>query len=85
MSGPFQGQQHFPAGHIFESAVGLSPIPFLAEDSGNGGTSLVPVFMDNGLNHRQIDICNGSVSDGNGQHGDCISERKKRRHHIMHV
>lgn len=62
MSCSFQGQQQFPAGHVFEIAVWLAPVPLLAEHSGNGGTPLVPVFMDNGLNHCQIGICNGSVS-----------------------
>ncbi len=43
-------QQDFPASHIFESAVGLYPVPLLAQDSGDMGSALVPVLVNGGLN-----------------------------------
>lgn len=49
-----QGQQHFPAGHIFEAAAGLNPVPLFAQFPGNMSPASVPVFMDQGLNKGQV-------------------------------
>jgi hypothetical protein len=42
------------------------------------------VFIDSVLNIIEILLANGSFSDGNGQHDDCISESNRRRQQKMH-
>jgi len=75
MTGPLQGNQHLPAGHVFQSAIGLSPVPPLAENSGNGAAAQVPMLIDDGLDQWQIGVGNGPFSDGDGQHDHRISKR----------
>jgi hypothetical protein len=43
---PFQAQQDFPAGHVFEVSVGLEPLPLVAQLSGDEFSALVPVGLD---------------------------------------
>ena len=50
MTGTFQGNQYFPAGHILQSAIGLDPVPSLTEFSGNVSTATIPIFIDGVLN-----------------------------------
>ena len=54
ISGSFQSEQQFPAGHVFEAAVRLDPVPHLAENSRNRGTALIPMLFDDRLNLEEI-------------------------------
>jgi hypothetical protein len=75
----FQGNQHLPAGHVFESAIGLSPVPSLAEHSGDGAAAVVPMLINNVLDDGQVDLANCPVSNGDGQHAYRISKRIRGR------
>ena len=83
MSLSLQGNHHLPAGHVLESAIGLDPVPHLAENSGDGAAAAVPMIIDNSLNEWQIGVGNSAFSDGYWQHDDCISERNLGRQHKM--
>jgi len=74
-----QSEQEFPASHVLETAVGLHPIPFFAEDFGNLGTTFMPMLRNGSLNQGNIGFGDGPFSDGNGQHSNCISELNRRR------
>ena len=79
----FEGKQNFSAGHILEAAIGLSPIPLLAEDPGNMLSALAPMTVDGGLDRRDVLLGNGSFSDGKRQHPNYISERTRGRQQKM--
>lgn len=79
----FQGDQNFPAGHVLQSAVGLDPLPLLAELPGNVGAAAMPMFIDDVLDKGNIFAGNDAISDGYGQHDDCISERIRGRQKKM--
>ena len=79
----FQGDQYLTAGHILQPAVGLDPVPPLAEYPGNPGAADMPMFIDDILDGRNIFFGNGAISDGYGQHDDCISERIRGRQQKM--
>ena len=81
---PFQCEQDFPASHIFETAVGLHPIPFSAEDFGNLSTSLGPMLVNSSLDQLNLNLGDDSFSNGNGQHAHYISEKNRRRQQKMH-
>ena len=66
MSHPFQGEENFPAGHVFGGAVGLEPSPALAQDLGDAFSSFGPVFIDHPLNHGDVGFRNGSSAYGDG-------------------
>ncbi len=83
MSLSLQGNQYFPAGHVLQSAIGLEPVPFLAEYFGDLGAATAPMFIEHGLNEWQIDIANSSFSDGYGQHDEYISEEERGRQQKM--
>jgi len=74
-----QGNQHLPAGHVFQSAIGLSPVPPLAEHSGYGAAAVVPMLINNVLDDGQVGLANGPVSNGDGQHDHRISKRIRGR------
>jgi len=59
-----QGQKEFSAGHVFESSIGLNPVPLFAQFHGNMGPASVPVFMNYGLNNVQVFGGDFAVSDG---------------------
>ena len=59
-------QQDFSAGHIFQAAIRLNPVPFLAKDFGDLSTAFVPVIINGSLNVFEIDWRDGSFSDGDG-------------------
>jgi len=69
-----EGYQDFAAGHVFERTVGLSPVPFLAEDLGDLSAAFVPMIVDGRLDELKIGFGNCSISDGDGQHNDYITE-----------
>ena len=79
----FLAESNFVNALIPFIGVRLDPVPLLAEKFGNSGSPFVPMVMDNGLNHYQFSICNGSVSDCYGYHDNCISERYCGRHPKM--
>lgn len=66
MSHTFQGEEHFPAGHVFGGAVGLDPSPLVAQDIGDAFSSFGPVFIDHPLNHGDVGFRNGSSAYGGG-------------------
>ena len=84
ITGPLQSNQRLPAGHVFQSAIGLSPVPSLAENSGDGAAAVVPMLIDNGLDQWQIGVGNGPFSDGDRQHDHRISKRIRGRRQKMH-
>ena len=79
-----QGKQKLPAGHIFKTPVWLSPIPFLAEDSGDVLSALIPMPVDSGLNGREVSLSDGSFSDSNGYHCHCIAKENPGRQQKMY-
>ena len=79
----FQSDQHLSTGHVLGSAIGLEPVPFLAEYFGDLGASAMPIFINNGLNERQIGFGNGSFSNGYRQHDEHISEEERGRQQKM--
>jgi hypothetical protein len=79
-----QGKQKLPAGHIFKTPVWLSPIPFLAEDSGDVLSALIPMPVDGGLNGLEVSLSDGSFSDSNGYHCHCIAKENPGRQQKMH-
>lgn len=85
MSLSLQGYHHLPAGHVLQSAIGLYPVPPLAENSGDGAAAAVPMIIDNSLNEWQIGVANGPFSDGDGQHDHRISKRILGRQQKMQV
>ena len=74
MPGPLKGNQYFPTGHVFESAIGLDPVPPLAENSGDVSAAGVPMLINNALNYRQVGVMNGPFSYRDGQHDHRISK-----------
>jgi len=44
----------------------------------------MPIFINNGLNERQIGFGNGSFAYGYGQHDEYISEEERGRQQKMH-
>jgi hypothetical protein len=74
-----QGNQNLPAGHVFQSTIGLSPVPRLAENSGDGAAAVVPMLIYNVLDYGQVGVINGPVSNGDGQHDHRISKRIRGR------
>ncbi len=69
-----QSDQQLPTSHVLGPAIGLKPVPSLAEYFGYLGAATAPMFIDHGLNEWQIDIANSSFSGGYGQHDEYISE-----------
>ena len=76
-------EQNFSASHIFESTVWLNPVPFLTEDFRNICTAFVPMLKNDVLNKIEISRCDGSFSDGDGQHLNCITEKDLGRQQKM--
>jgi len=50
---------HFLAGHVFEAAVWLHPIPLPAEDFGDLSAAFIPVLVDSGLDRLKVGIGEG--------------------------
>ena len=44
-----EGQKDFSADHIFESTIGLSPVPFYTQDFRNLSSAFVPMLINNRL------------------------------------
>ena len=59
-----KGEQNFSAGHIFQSAIRLSPVPFLAKDLGDLRATFIPMLVNSRLNGLKISLSDGSFSDG---------------------
>jgi hypothetical protein len=59
-----QGDKDFPAGHVLEAAVGLVPIPLDAKDSGDMGSALIPMGINDVLDFFKTSVGNGSASYG---------------------
>jgi hypothetical protein len=78
-----QGNQDLPAGHVLQSTIGLSPVPPLAENSGDGAAAVVPMLINNVLDYGQVGVMNGPVSNGDGQHDHRISKRIRGRQRKM--
>ncbi len=66
ISHTFQGEENFPAGHVFGGAVGLEPSPVMAQDIGDAFSSFGPVFIDHPLNHGDVGFRNGASAYGDG-------------------
>ena len=79
MSLSLQGNQHLPAGHVFQLAIGLSPVPPLAENSGDGAAAVVPMLINNALDYGQVGVMNGPITNGYGQHDHRISKSIRGR------
>ena len=57
------------------AAIGLKPVPFLAEDFRYLRAAFVPILTNDVLNKFDIYGCDGSFSDGDEQHKNCITEK----------
>ena len=79
-----KGEKNLPAGHVFELAVGLAPVPLPAEDLGDMLSALIPIGVNGGLNGIKRSLINCSFADGNGQHVHCIAKRRWGRQRKMH-
>ncbi len=71
-----EGEEDFTTGHIFETAIGLNPVPFLAENLGDMSAAFVPMIVDGSLYELKIGFGNRSISDGDGQHNHYITEEE---------
>jgi hypothetical protein len=78
MPGPLKGNQDLPTGHVFESAIGLDPVPPLAENSGDVSAAGVPILINNALDYRQVGVMNGPFSYRDGQHDHRIIKKHRR-------
>ena len=75
-----KSQEDLSTSHVFEAAIGLHPVPFLAKDFGNVGTPFGPMLINDGLNELQIGVSDGPFSDSQWQHDHCITEKGFGRH-----
>jgi len=78
-----KGEKNLPAGHVFELAVGLAPVPLPAEDFGDMLSALIPMGINRGLNGFNRSHVNGSSADGDGQHVHCIAKTRRGRQRKM--
>ncbi len=69
-----EGYQDFTAGHVFETTIGLNPVPFLAENLGDLSAAFVPMVVDGSLDELKIGFGNRSFSDGDGQNNHYITK-----------
>ena len=51
----------------------------MAEDLGDLSATFVPMIVDGSLDELKIGFGNRSISDGDGQHNDYITEWKRGR------
>jgi hypothetical protein len=51
---PFQSQQDFPTGHVFEVSIGLVPVPVVAQFSGDEFSAPLPIVSDQGLDEGKV-------------------------------
>jgi hypothetical protein len=51
---PFQPQQKFSAGHVFEVSVGLVPVPVMTQLSGDEFSAPLPMVLDEGLDEGKV-------------------------------
>jgi len=79
-----QGQEKLSAGHITKFAVGLHPLPTLAEDSRNLFTPPSPVGTNSGFDLGKIALGNGFSANRERQHIKRIAKQKLGRHKKMH-
>jgi len=59
-----KGEQELPASHFTQSAVGLNPLPPLAQNQGDMGASPLPVPIDRSLDLAKEHRCDRLFSDG---------------------
>jgi hypothetical protein len=56
-------QEEFPTSHLLETPIWLPPVPEATKFSGDGCSSLVPIFFDNGADEDNIIIGDYSAPD----------------------
>ena len=80
----FQAQQEFPAGHITKLAVGLHPVPMLAEHSRNIFAPPAPIGTNDGLDLGKIVFSNCSFAKRERQHNQRIAKQSLGRQLKLH-
>ena len=70
-----EGDQDLSAGHVFEMAVGLTPIPFSTQNPGDLSAPPVPIVIDDVLDEPDLIGVNGPFSDGQRQHNQRIAKK----------